>query len=96
MKSRPELATLVGVGRGAVGAWEKGVSVPSLLNLGALCDALQVDADLFAHPPVVPESPVAKYRLRALQAADAAVDEALGGRSGGAGPKAPTPLPDRR
>lgn len=49
--SRPELATLVGVGRGAVSAWEKGVSVPSLLNLGALCDALQVDADLFAHPP---------------------------------------------
>lgn len=62
--SRPELARLVGVQRGAVNAWEKGTSVPSLLNLGALCDALQVTADLFAHPPAIPTSPVARYRLQ--------------------------------
>ena len=61
--SRPQLGAMVGVGRGAVLAWEKGDSVPSLLNLGALCDALQVDADLFAHPPEIPENPVARYRL---------------------------------
>lgn len=76
--SRPELAAAVGVGRGAVNAWEKGESVPSLLNLGGLCDALQVEADLFAHPPPVPQSSVAPYRLRAVaeRAADYAVDEA--------------------
>lgn len=63
--SRPELAAAVGVNRGAVYTWEKGSSVPSLLNLGPLCDALGVDPDLFAHPPVIPESVVARYRKRA-------------------------------
>lgn len=62
--SRPELATAVGVNRGAVYTWEKGASVPSLLNLGPLCDALNVDPDLFAHPPPIPESVVARYRRR--------------------------------
>lgn len=61
--TRPELAKRVGVGRGAVNTWEKGTSVPSILNLGALADALGVDADLFAHPPPVPESSVARWRL---------------------------------
>jgi transcriptional regulator with XRE-family HTH domain len=61
--SRPELAELVGVGRGAVSDWENGETLPSLLNLGPLCDALQVNADLFAHPPPIPESPVNAYLL---------------------------------
>jgi transcriptional regulator with XRE-family HTH domain len=61
--SRPDLARIVGVSRNATLAWEKGQSVPSLLNLGALCDALQVSADLFAHPPPIPESPVTAYLL---------------------------------
>lgn len=61
--TRPELAALVGVGRGAVSDWENGETLPSLLNLGPLCDALQVDADLFAHPPEIPESPVRRYML---------------------------------
>lgn len=60
--SRRELAEEVGVGPSAVGDWENGVSVPSLLHLGALADALNVDADLFAHPPPIPESPVARWR----------------------------------
>lgn len=81
--SRPALATLVGVGRGAVLAWEKGDSVPSLLNLGALCDALGVSADLFAHPPVIPESPVARYRLQERAAIDAAVEALLPSPPGG-------------
>lgn len=59
--SRPELARRVGVGRGAVSDWENGETLPSLLNLGPLCDALRVDADLFAHPPEIPESPVSRY-----------------------------------
>ncbi len=61
--SRPDLATLVGVGRGAVNDWENAETLPSLLNLGPLCDALQVDADLFAHPPDIPESPITRYLL---------------------------------
>ncbi len=61
--SRPELAALVGVGRGAVNDWENGVTLPSVLNLGPLCDALQVDADLFAHPPEIPESGITRYML---------------------------------
>jgi transcriptional regulator with XRE-family HTH domain len=63
--SRPQLAGLVGVSRGAVNDWENGSSLPSLLNLGPLCDALQVEADLFAHPPEIPESPVERYLIRA-------------------------------
>jgi transcriptional regulator with XRE-family HTH domain len=87
--SRPELAGLVGVGRGAVSDWENAETLPSLLNLGPLCDALQVDADLFAHPPEVPESPVSRYLLKSVadQAADYAVDEALGGRLPGVAPE---------
>lgn len=61
--SRPELARMVGIGRGAVSDWENAETLPSLLNLGPLCDALQVDADLFAHPPEIPDSPVRAYLL---------------------------------
>jgi DNA-binding XRE family transcriptional regulator len=61
--SRPELAGLVGVNRGAVYTWERGLSVPSLLNLGPLCDALRVNPDLFAHPPEIPDSPIRRYML---------------------------------
>lgn len=93
--SRPELAGLVGVGRGAVNDWENGESLPSLLNLGPLCDALGVHADLFAHPPEIPVSPVRQYlREVAERAADAAVDEALARRSSdaaGADREAPRP-----
>lgn len=61
--SRPELAALVGVGRGAVNDWENAETLPSLLNLGPLCDALGVDADLFAHPPEIPASTVRRFLL---------------------------------
>ncbi len=61
--SRPELAQLVGVGRGAVSDWENAATLPGVLNLGPLCDALSVDADLFAHPPEIPDSPVRRYML---------------------------------
>jgi len=81
--SRPQLAALVGVSRGAVSDWENAETLPGLLNLGPLCDALGVDPDLFAHPPEIPVSPVRQYlREVAEQAADYAVDEALGPQSG--------------
>lgn len=85
--SRPDLAALVGVGRGAVSDWENGESLPSLLNLGPLCDALGVHADLFAHPPEIPVSPVRQYlREVAERAADFAVDETLEQQPDGAAP----------
>lgn len=59
--SRPQLAALVGVSRGAVSDWENAETLPGLLNLGPLCDALGVDPDLFAHPPEIPVSPVHRY-----------------------------------
>ena len=59
--SRPQLAALVGVSRGAVSDWENAETLPGLLNLGPLCDALGVDPDLFAHPPEIPVSPVRRY-----------------------------------
>ena len=95
--TRPELAVAVGVGRGAVSDWENGETLPSLLNLGPLCDALAVDADLFAHPPEIPVSPVRRYlREVAEQAADAAVDEALARRPAAAVPDDRAPFPGRR
>lgn len=61
--TRPQLAERVGVGRGAVADWEKGETLPSLLNLGPLCDALGVSADLFAHPPEIPVNPINEYLM---------------------------------
>jgi transcriptional regulator with XRE-family HTH domain len=85
--TRPQLADAVGVGRGAVSDWENGETLPSLLNLGPLCDALSVDADLFAHPPEIPVSPVRRYlREVAEQAADVAIDAALEQPPAGAAP----------
>jgi transcriptional regulator with XRE-family HTH domain len=70
--SRPDLAREVGVGRGAVSDWENGETLPSLLNLGPLCDALGVNADLFAHPPEIPENPIQRYLLDAEEKDQAA------------------------
>ena len=50
----PQLAAKLNVGRGAVNKWESGESSPSLLMLGPLCDALGVDANLFAVLPPIP------------------------------------------
>lgn len=68
--SRPQLAERVGVGRSAVSDWENAETLPSLLNLGPLCDALEVSADLFAHPPEIPVSPVREYLLEAQRVLD--------------------------
>jgi transcriptional regulator with XRE-family HTH domain len=57
----PQLAARIGRGRGTVNSWESGESVPSLLDLGPLCAALQVDPRLFADLPPIPPSPVDEY-----------------------------------
>lgn len=77
--SPPELASRIGVARGTVNEWESGGSVPSMLYLGPLCDALMVDPRLFADLPQEPPSPVDDYLIelqdRTVQAAQDAVRE---------------------
>src|SRR5690606_26683664 len=50
----PQLADRLHVARGTVNKWESGEQVPNLLMLGPLCDALGVDANLFAVLPPIP------------------------------------------
>lgn len=69
--SRPQLAERVGVGRGAVSDWESTKTLPSLVHLGAICRALQLNPSLFADPPEIPPNPIESYLM------DAAVDAAL-------------------
>lgn len=61
--SRPQLASLVGVGRGAVSDWENAATLPSLGNLGAICKALELDPSLFADPPEIPPNPIDAFML---------------------------------
>ena len=81
----PQLAAKLGVQRNTVNAWESPhkTAAPSLLMLGRLCDALGVDARLFADLPPIPVSPVDDYltadltpeEAAALRAVDAAEQE---------------------
>lgn len=50
----PQLADRLHVARGTVNKWESGEQIPNLLMLGPLCDALGVDANLFAVLPPIP------------------------------------------
>jgi len=61
----PKLAALIHVGRDTVNDWEAGRSVPSMLYLGPLCEALRVDPRLFADLPEEPPSPVDEYLVDA-------------------------------
>jgi len=88
--SPPQLADRLGVGRGSINKWESGESVPSLLWLGPLCDALGLDANLFAVLPPIPQSPVDDYltltpeEAAALRAVDAVSEERPKPRGGAA------------
>ncbi len=57
----PQLAVALGRSRGTINDWESGKSAPSLLDLGPLCEALGVDARLFAVLPSEPRSPVEDF-----------------------------------
>ena len=69
----PQLAEQLGVFRGTVNAWESGKSVPSLLMLGPLCDALGLSPMVFRDLPEEPPSPLAQYLEPAAERAVARV-----------------------
>lgn len=46
------LAAAIGVHESAIQRWEAGESVPDLLTLGPLCDALGVSAEYFRRAPL--------------------------------------------
>lgn len=50
-----ELAKTLGRNIGTIGEWERGVTAPSLTELGPLCRALGVDCERFVEPPSRPE-----------------------------------------
>lgn len=59
----PQLARKLGKGRGTINKWEDpdSTAAPSVLDLGALCEALGVDANLFAKLPPIPPNPVEEF-----------------------------------
>lgn len=73
----PQLAARLGVGRGAVNKWESGESAPSLLILGPLCEALGVDANLFAVLPPIPAWEGETYLMDELSAEERAAIRAI-------------------
>ena len=73
--SPPELAARIGVARDTVNAWERGDSVPTMLLLGPLCEALYVKPELFAVLPDEPASPVDDFLL-VVEATHRAADTA--------------------
>jgi transcriptional regulator with XRE-family HTH domain len=93
----PQLAERLNVGRGTVNKWESGEQVPSLLMLGPLCDALGVDANLFAVLPPIPAWEGETYLMddpadraaRAALATDAPPEQGAGGAQDGPGRPAP-------
>jgi transcriptional regulator with XRE-family HTH domain len=94
----PQLAERLGVGRGAVNKWESGESVPSMLWLGPLCEALGLDANLFAVLPPIPPSPVDEYLTESPEqaAATRAVDAVEGSREPTGGGAAERGVPRER
>lgn len=73
----PQLADRLHVARGTVNKWESGEQVPNLLMLGPLCDALGVDANLFAVLPPIPAWEGESYLMD--DAADRAARAAIEG-----------------
>lgn len=96
----PQLAQRMGRQRGTVNKWESGASAPSLLDLGPLCEALAVDARLFADLPAIPPpSPVLEYLVAEevlAEAAESGVREGVRRASRPAPSDPGTPAPSRR
>lgn len=91
--SERQLALRLEIDPRRVARWRMGKDLPDLYETQELVTVLRVSEDLFRNPPEVPEPPpypIECYLLEdelsaaATRAADAAVDEALDARPGGA------------
>ncbi len=74
----PALAAQLHTTPKTVNRWEKGDASPSLIDLGALCEALGLDPHAFID---LPADPVSRYLLLAgvaVEAAEEAIAEELG------------------
>jgi transcriptional regulator with XRE-family HTH domain len=92
----PQLAEKVGRSRGTVNDWESGRSTPSLVDLGPLCVALNVDPKVFAELPPIPADPLAEYLLPAAESGVAeGLRRARRRRTASTDPP-PSPSPERR
>lgn len=67
----PQLASRVGRSRGTVNDWIAQRSTPSLVDLGPICAALELDARVFAALPAIPVDPLADYLLASAEGAAA-------------------------
>ena len=61
--TQADLAKRIQRSEPTVSRWENGKTIPSVLDIRALCDALRVPPDLLVYPPAAPVSPV-QLRLR--------------------------------
>lgn len=89
----PQLGDRVGRTRGTVNDWESGKSSPSLVDLGPLCVALNVDPRVFVELPAMPPDPLVAYLLppaEVLTIVDEAVPTAE--TEAGQSERKPTPL----
>lgn len=75
----PQLAKLLDVQPSTVNAWEKPdrTAAPSILDLGPLCEALGVDANLFAVLPPIPAWEGETYLMDELSAEERAAIRAI-------------------
>lgn len=65
----PDLARSLGLHPTAVLRWVKGESVPNLLIVKRLADALGVRPEFLYDPPPVPDYPLSEYLVREATAA---------------------------
>lgn len=92
----PQLAERVGRQRGTVNDWEAGRSTPSLVDLGPLCAALQLEARAFAELPPIPVDPIVEFLLPTAESAGEEGVRRARRRLAGEGPSTPAPSPGRR
>jgi len=78
----PKLGKQVGRSGETIRRWMAGTNAPSVLELGALAEALGVDPLYLVNPPPVPEYPLDDYLLEdepTVADADRVLDEELAG-----------------
>lgn len=71
----PDLARAIGRDPSTTARWADGDTVPSLLMIGPLAQALNVKPEFLFNPPPVPDYPLSEYLVR--EATEAGVEEGI-------------------